>query len=415
MFQPTSQTRTHSKNLITRSGVTALLALALSAMGCAEVPETTQPSTIGCSADSECSVGETCQAGACVASAPTRECMSNADCASGQRCSDAGECQGMLDVDPSVPADPVTPTEKEEACVKGTLELTSQIPTVLLLIDQSGSMYDDFDAGDRWNVLRDALTDPDNGVVKNLQDKVRFGVALYSSHNGYGDQGNQTCPMLQGLDSVPIKLDNYQPIRDLYMAASPSDDTPTAESVAAATDQLLAYQEEGPKAILLATDGNPDTCSDPDAHDQASQDFSVNTVKSSYAAGISTYVLSVGDEVAQDHLQNLANAGVGASDGATSAYWKATDQAALRSALENIINGVRSCTFSLEGEIDTALVTEGVVKLDGQELVYGVDWKLNGKNEVELVGSRCDQLKDGDHALAAEFPCVKNGVPVAVR
>jgi hypothetical protein len=221
--------------------------------------------------------------------------------------------------------------------------------------------------------------------------------------------------MIQGPESVTIGLDNYDAIRALYLQAEPAKDTPTAESVAAATDLLVAFEAEGPKAILLATDGNPDTCEDPDAHTQASQDFAVNTVKSTFGAGISTYVLSVGDEVAQDHLQNMANAGIGAADGATSPYWKATDQAALESALESIINGVRSCGFALEGDVDTSLVTSGTVKLDGETLTYGVDWKLNGKNEVELEGARCDALKTGTHDLQAEFPCLKDGKPVVVR
>jgi hypothetical protein len=313
------------------------------------------------------------------------------------------------------PEDKPSPKPSEEACAEGTLELDSKIPTVLLLIDQSGSMSEPFDGGDRWNVLRDALTHPTNGVVKNLEQQVRFGIALYSSDGGYGRFGNLTCPELVGLGSVPISLGNFDAIHELYSKASPAKDTPTAESVAAATDLLLDFQEEGPKAILLATDGAPDTCADPDAHDQASQDFAVETVKASHAAGVDTYVLSVGDEITQDHLQNMANAGAGAASGSNAPYWKANDQAALEAALENIINGVRTCTFSLEGDVDTSLVKHGTVKLDGEELEYGVDWKLNGDNEVEVVGARCDALKQGDHRLAAEFPCLVNGVPVVVK
>ncbi len=33
-------------------------------------------------------------------------------------------------------------------------------------------------------------------------------------------------------------------------------------------------------------------------------------------------------------------------------------------------------------------------------------------SEVEVLGARCDALKQGDHRLAAEFPCLVNGVPV---
>lgn len=391
-------------------GSFALLTLATLFAGCAGSPETGHVSGVDCRADNECPANSTCQAGACVANPePGPECVTASDCGSEQYCSTNGTCVNNVHVNPQ---DKPTPKPSDEACVKGTLELDSEIPTVLLLIDQSGSMTEPFDGGDRWNVLRDALTDPANGVVKNLEHQVRFGIALYSSDGGFGRFGNRTCPELTGLDSVPLALDNFTAIRDLYSKANPAKDTPTAESVAAATDVLLDFQEEGPKAILLATDGAPDTCADPDAHDQASQNFAVETVKASHAAGVDTYVLSVGDEITQEHLQNMANAGTGASPGSNAPYWKANDQTALKTALENIINGVRTCTFSLEGDVDTSLVKHGTVKLDGEELAYGVDWKLNGMNEVEVLGARCDALKQGNHHLAAEFPCLVNGVPV---
>ncbi len=250
---------------------------------------------------------------------------------------------------------------------------------MLLLIDQSGSMTEPFDGGDRWNVLRDALTDPTNGVVKNLEHQVRFGIALYSSDGGYGRFGNRTCPELTGLDSVPLALDNFTAIRDLYSKASPAKDTPTAESVAAATDVLLDFQEEGPKAILLATDGAPDTCADPDAHDQASQNFAVETVKASHACGRRHLRPQ---RRRRDHPGSLAEHGQRRrrrQPGLERPLLEGERPGALKAALENIINGVRTCTFSLEGDVDTSLVKHGTVKLDGEELEYGVDWKLNGR------------------------------------
>ena len=396
-------------------GSVSLLVMAATLAGCSGAPQTGHVSGVDCRSDSECPTNSTCQAGACVANPePGPECAGASDCAAGQSCSPSGVCVADVNVNPKE-VDKPDPEPSEDACAEGTLELDSKIPTVLLLIDQSGSMSEPFDGGDRWNVLRDALTDPTNGVVKNLEHQVRFGIALYSSNGGYGRFGNRTCPELAGLEQVPLALDNFEAIRALYSQASPAKDTPTAESIAAATDVLLDFQAEGPKAILLATDGAPDSCADPDAHDQASQDFAVDTVKASHAAGVDTYVLSVGDEITQEHLQSMANAGTGAAPGANAPYWKASDQAALKAALESIINGVRSCTFSLEGDVDTSLVKHGKVKLDGEELEYGVDWKLNGANEVEVLGARCDALKQGDHRLAAEFPCLVNGVPVVVK
>jgi hypothetical protein len=282
-----------------------------------------------------------------------------------------------------------------------------------MLIDQSSSMNKPFDGGTRWEVLRSALLDETTGAVKQLESEVRFGIALYSSQNGYGRSGDRTCPMLAGLDEIPIDFGNYTRIRELFAAASPIDDTPTAESLAAVTDKLAALPVDGPKAILLATDGEPDTCADPDAHNADTNRFAVDTARATYAAGISTYVLSVGTEIAEQHLQDMANAGAGVPDGGANApFYRATDQAGLRAALGSIVESTQSCAFHLDGDVSSAFVTDGTVKLDGQPITMGVDWTLDANGDLVLLGARCDAVKAGHHELSAEFPCVVNGKPV---
>jgi hypothetical protein len=298
-------------------------------------------------------------------------------------------------------------------CVKGELELAQRPATVVMLIDQSASMHQAFDGGTRWQVLRDALLDEENGAIKKLESTVRFGIALYSSENGYGRSGARTCPLLAGLDEIPIDFGNHAKIRDLYAAASPIDDTPTAESLALVTDRLAALAVDGPKAVLLATDGEPDTCEDSDAHNADTNRFAVETARATHTAGISTYVLSVGTEIAEKHLQDMANAGAGVPDGGTNApFYRATDQAGLRAALASIVETTQSCTFHLEGDLSTAVVAKGTVKIDGQPTTMGVDWTINADGDVELLGVRCDAVKAGHHEVSAEFPCVVNGKPV---
>jgi hypothetical protein len=383
------------------------LALALAA-GCgaftdAVVQPEPEPVVDECRAAADCGDGFDCVNGVCV-EAP--ECRSDADCSGGQVCTD-GECVAR-----EVPPGPMPPAP-EDVCAKGELELVARPATVVMLIDQSASMHQEFDGGTRWQVLRDALLDEETGAIKKLEQTVRFGLALYSSENGYGRSGARTCPLLTGLDEIPIDVGNHAKIRDLYAAASPVDDTPTAESLAAVTDRLAALPVDGPKAILLATDGEPDTCEDSDAHNADTNRFAVDTARATNALGISTYVLSVGTEIAEQHLQDMANAGAGVPDGGANApFYRATDQAGLRAALESIVETSQSCTFHLEGDLSTAVVANGTVKIDGQPATMGVDWMINGDGDVELLSARCSAVKTGHHEISAEFPCVVNGRPI---
>lgn len=381
--------------------------LALTA-ACGALPQnSTEPRPIDdteCFAAADCDPGDTCEEGKCVP-APEPMCMADTDCASGQHCA-AGKCVAMVEPKPVPPSTP-------EVCAKGTLELLARPATVTVLVDQSASMEQRFDGGTRWSVLQDALLNEQTGAIKTLENDVRFGIALYSSQNGFGRGGDRVCPLLTGLDEVPNALGNFAKIRDVYAAAQPVDDTPTAESLAAVTDKLAALPADGPKVIVLATDGEPDTCEDPDAHNADTNRLAVETARASFAAGVRTYVLSVGTEIAETHLQDMANAGAGvAAGGANAPFFRANDQAGLKGALQSILNDARSCSFHLDGKLDTRVVEKGTVLLDGQPLVHGTDFTIDANGDLVLSAARCDTVKSGTHAVSAEFPCVIDGVPV---
>jgi hypothetical protein len=401
----------HTSHKLSRSNKTSLATLATLAglvgafaVGCgsaAEVNTVTEPfEEKDCGAE-RCSPASEEETKKNDADDEIDTCLTDAECDAGTFCSANGLCIS-------------NECKDEIACVKGTFTLKKQTPTVVLLIDQSGSMHEDFGGKTRWDALRDALVDPNTGVIKALERDVRFGVAFYSSHDGYGADGNATCPEIDGLDELGIAFDNYGKIRDRYLTLNPADDTPTAESLSAVTDYLVDVTEPGPKAIILATDGEPDTCADPDAHNDDTKAFAVNTAKATFESGISTYVLSVGNDIAENHLQDMANAGAGVASGAP--FYKALDQAALEGALGKIVSGIRSCTFHLNGTVDPNVVEKASVSLDGAELQYGVDFKLNGNSEVQLIGSACEGLAEGEHEVSVDVPCAcEEPKPVDVR
>jgi hypothetical protein len=293
----------------------------------------------------------------------------------------------------------------EASCVDLSVDFERVTPTVVLLIDQSGSMTQNFENDlDRWETLVNTLTDPQNSLIKELEGSVRFGMALYTSQGGFGNGPTpRECPILT---SVDIALENFDSMSLLLTDNGPRGDTPTAESMAAVAAQLGAFAETGPKSIILATDGDPDTCEDPNANDSvASKTRSVAAVSAAYADGIATHVISVGNEVTASHLKALAVAGAGGL--ASAEAYTALDTAALVNAFNDIIGSVRTCDFTLEGEVDASDAPRATVTLDGDVLVFGAadGWEMPDKSTVRLLGQACETVQADAGGISMSFPC----------
>jgi hypothetical protein len=380
-----------------------------------------------CSGDS--SDGETlvdsggCSTGECAGAGEA--CDSAVQCASGS-CM-GGQCVAVGGEGGASGSGPSTPSENGAAgsfiladedidpgaggsatvCVDLEVDFERVTPTVVLLIDQSGSMTQPFDNGlDRWQTLVQTLTDPQDSLIKKLETSVRFGMALYTSDDGFGTgPAPRECPLLT---SVDISVSNFTNMSSVLAntANGPNGDTPTAESMAAVAAELKAFAEEGPKSIILATDGDPDTCEDPDANDdEGSKARSVAAVGAAYAEGIPTHVISVGDEVTASHLKALAVAGSG-GDASAEAY-TALDTEALVRAFDQIIGSVRTCDFTLQGTVAPNDAARGTVVLDGEALVYGDPngWVMPDESTVRIQGRACDTVQADASGISMSFPC----------
>lgn len=284
------------------------------------------------------------------------------------------------------------------AAVKATVEPVT--PTVVLLVDQSGSMTEPYtDGASRWDALYGALMSPTDGVVKALEDDVAFGLALYTSYDGFA---GGACP---SLNEVGASFGNHADIDAAYAAAEPQEDTPTGAAIVAVADALEAQNVDGPKIIIVATDGEPDTCAEPDP--QNGQQQAVDAAAYAYDKGIRTFVLGVGRDVSSEHLQDMANAGAGlAIDGdLAEAFFQPDTRQQLVDAFGTIIEGQRTCVLPLDGEIDPANV-HGEVAIDGVDIPMGEDgWKPRDAHHIELVGAACDAVMTGDHEVVGTFYC----------
>jgi hypothetical protein len=365
-----------------------------------------------CKSDTSCGTRLYCSvSGVC-----TADCTSNVGCGAGLACDETGRCVDSAKVlppgmDGGLVGDGSGGSGGSnvggDGCADISVKIDKQIPTVVLLIDQSGSMDEKFGSSTRWETLRDALMNPTTGIVKNLEKEVRFGLALYTSNNG---NAGGTCPKLA---EVNIALSNYSAIDKVYSKEDPAGDTPTGDSIDAVVKKLVPFSEPGQKYIVLATDGEPDTCEVPNP--QEGQAESIAAAQNAFKKAIGTFIISVGKDVSLGHMQDMANAGAGLPlNGAQKApYYQANDQAALKKAFEDIINGVRSCTFTLNGTVDPSKANQGSVQLDGSSLAYGDanGWELKSSNEIEVKGTACEKIKTGQHSLTAKFPCGAVVVP----
>ncbi|WP_428265917.1 vWA domain-containing protein [Haliangium sp.] len=348
-----------------------------------------------CASDSACPLGSYC--------GPSATCVSDCtaaggECGPGRECNDRGRCQ---DSGPDT-----GPDAGPEDCAGLTVAPNPIVPTVLLLIDHSGSMRDPIDGSGtpvRIVAVNDALFATMDSIVPRLQSRVRFGAALYATRTGY-------CPWLP---FVAPDLDNYQTIDaaigDLFGSTNPGGNTPTGLAVAVVADQLaMRDPAEGPRIIVLATDGEPNTCSNAGDYN-AGRALSEQAVAAAYAADIQTYVLSVGSGVSTNHLQRLANLGVGkAADEANTPapYYQALSTEALVAAFETIIDDVRSCSFDISGDLSNIDRDSGVVTLDDMVLVPGSDWRFETPERIELLGATCERYLDTlTPVLEANFDC----------
>ena len=374
---------------------------------CDVAPEE-RPAACGqpCSPLEPCPGGFYCHAtGVCTADC---EPENGASCPAPATCTESGMCQHP---DSGTVAMDARPRADVPGCANVSVATRRVTPTVILVVDQSSSMTASFGDSNRWNSLRDSLMSEPDGLVSSLQSLVRFGLALYSAEQPDDDEPVPgMCPLITWVEPA---IDNYSAIDDEYRGARVIDETPTGESLDAVIDLVTNVPDptDDPTIFILATDGEPDTCAQPNP--QEGQPESLAAAARAFDLGIRTYIISVGrGTVSAEHLQDMANAGLGRGDGDPDAeYWVAGDDAGLRDALLSIIGGELSCVVELNGRIqdlEEACGPESSVVLDGTPLTCGDEngWRVVDEDHIELLGDACEQFQSGPGVrLDATFAC----------
>jgi von Willebrand factor type A domain len=309
-------------------------------------------------------------------------------------------------VEPQLPPEP-----PRRPCESVSLTIDELRPSVTLLVDQSYSMvvgYPTRRSGQsRWDIVREALMSPKEGVVPRLQSSIQFGLTFYTSYNG---SSGGACPVLSEVEAA---TNNYDALRGLYDVTFPADDTPTGAAIEQVVSRLEATPHPGPQVLLLVTDGDPDTCAEPDP--QNGQQEALSGATRAHSAGIDFYVLGVSLDISGDKLQQLANAGQGkrldarwgVDADAAQPYQASSSVSELTQQLQQILERVPLCEVQLERDVDLAELGSGSVTLDGQRLELNAPdgYRMKDARRLEIVGAACESLRNAGRRLSVSISC----------
>lgn len=298
-------------------------------------------------------------------------------------------------------------------CAEGTVRASRVTPRVILLLDGSCSMSTDYPSrggqsasmctdnpNGRWSALRNALLG-NNGIVTRLEGLVEFGLVVFGTQ--------PMCPITA--DPIMASLNNAAAIQGAVGNTPPGMFTPTGAALDYVYRNLIEPtrpdSDMGPQIVLLATDGEPNSCDDAQTNYQPS----IDAANYALSQGITTYVVSLANSQGEfhDHLQQLANLGKGmdANSGTAKLYEPDTPEQ-LAADLELLIGGAIGCDIALNGEVNPNAACQGSVTLNGQPIACNDPngWMLVDSRHIRLQGSACDQLmRDMNVSLKADFAC----------
>ena len=162
-----------------------------------------------------------------------------------------------------------------------------------------------------------------------------------------------------------------------------------------------------PHIIILATDGEPNSC------DSRTTDYgtAIAAAQKGAALGATMHVISLAAAAGEfaDHLRQMANIGVGEDPmtGSAMPYIPTTPDELVKD-LEDLIGGAIGCDLILNGEVEKGLHCSGEVSLNGELLPCDDKngWKMAKPNVVRLKGKACETFQSTvDSELDATFPC----------
>jgi hypothetical protein len=306
-------------------------------------------------------------------------------------------------------------------CTPGHLTLTRAQPTVMFVIDRSGSMDTQFGFTTRWRALSQALSQ----ALPPVDQTMAMGALVFPVQN------SPLACLAPGEANLMPATGNVASLLSIVQNSSPNGATPTAASIDAAAASLRTVRAAGTaRALVLATDGAPDCNSALDpltcvcanqgrgqlcGSGQACLDDlrTVARIAAQTASGLPTYVIGIQDQadsVFVDALNQMAIAGGRPQVGADTSYYSATSPSELTQAFQTIRDQVGSCVY-LTASVPDAQGSIAIF-IDGVQVPFDATgaegWLWGDRNNGELVlrGAACARAEaEAAAQLAAQVAC----------
>lgn len=326
---------------------------------------------------------------------------------------DAGRDAGPPDAGPPDAGQDAGPPDAGP-CLPRPVPLVPAVPTVMFVIDHSGSMVEDLDgrtdAGvSRWQILQSTLA----SVLPPLDQKVAMGTLVFPLPFN-------ACTSPTAVNLSPTLGNAARLLADLRAMGAPIGGTPTAAALDVAAQHLRTLRTAtSARALILATDGAPNcnealvssscVCTQPpqvnpncDAPSHCLDDtMTIAQLQAIFSQGMPTYVIGLGSSLNQfaSTLDAMAVAGGVPRTGIGPRYYSVANQSELTDAFNRVTAQLTRCTFLLNGLTlnDTFVVQVGGV--DVPQGPNGWEWLNLANGELALHGMACDQAAAG--ALAS--------------
>ena len=284
-------------------------------------------------------------------------------------------------------------------CAQQQVPISALPPDILIVQDRSGSMSDNSNdktctggcgTASKWYQVTTAI----ETVVKATSASVNWG--LFYFNNGATECGVNTTP------AVPVSSTSANQIVASLGANTPSGATPTTATIQNAVTYMKTLTDANPKYLLLATDGEPNCLG---GNSKNTDDTgAINAIANAKTAGFPTFVVGIGNvSTSTTTLNSMAVAGGYPQTGAATQYYAVVDTASLETALTQIVGMVASCTISLantpSGQWTIAIFAKenGTAVQIQSSTTNGWTYTDSTKSSITLVGTACDDLKNGTY------------------
>lgn len=291
-------------------------------------------------------------------------------------------------------------------CIDGELALIEARPVVMLVLDRSSSMNQNFPGTNdsKWEGLRTALHQALPPWTSRIELGALFFPSIISNACNVGASVDLP-PTLEGVPAILTRLD----------AVSPGGSTPTALALDRAAQSLSGRRTAGSaRAVVLATDGAPDcnaalnprTCACVSSSGACSANRCLDDVRTidrlstMAASGLPTWIIGLrgeSDALFVSVLDRMADAGGRPLTFSTHRFYSASSELQVELALTTIRQQVGRCRYltpsvpDLGGAIEVQLAGDVIPRdATGTE---GWSWADADNGELALHGQACERAE----------------------